>query len=73
MSIVEFQANVEEGKIIIPEEYKQELTSVNFVKIILLKQPQKQAKQFDFIDELGQNPVLVAGIRSMTREDMHER
>ncbi len=35
MSIVEFQANVEQGDIIIPEEYKQKLTSVNFVKIIL--------------------------------------
>ncbi|NJL65263.1 MAG: hypothetical protein HC903_30095 [Methylacidiphilales bacterium] len=58
MSIVEFQANVEDGNIIIPEEYKQELTSVSAVKIILLKQPQKQAKRFDFMDELVQNPRI---------------
>lgn len=73
MSIVEFQAVVDKGNIIIPEEYKQELTSVIAVKIVLLKQPQEQAKQFDIMDELAQNPVSVAGIRSMTREEMHER
>ncbi len=73
MSILEFQATVEEGNIIIPEEYKQELTSVIAVKIVLLKQPQKQTKQFDIMDELSQNPVSVPGIRSITREEMHER
>jgi hypothetical protein len=73
MSTLEFQATVEEGNIIIPEEYKQELTSVIAVKIVLLKQPQKQTKQFDIMDELAQNPFSVPGIRSMTREEMHER
>jgi hypothetical protein len=73
MSIVEFQAVVDKGNIIIPEEYKQELTSVIAVKIVLLKQPQKQTKQFDIMDELAQNPASVAGVRSMTREEMHER
>jgi hypothetical protein len=43
------------------------------VKIILLKQPQKQAQQFDIMAELAQNPVSVAGIRSITREEMHDR
>lgn len=73
MSIVEFQAVVDKGNIIIPEEYKQELISVIAVKIVLLKQPQKQTKQFDIMDELAQNPALVPGVRSMSREEMHER
>lgn len=73
MSTLEFQAVVDNGNIIIPEEYKQELTSVIAVKIVLLKQPQKETKQPDIMDELAKNPVSVPGIRSMSREEMHER
>ncbi|MBR8832899.1 MAG: hypothetical protein DSM106950_02355 [Stigonema ocellatum SAG 48.90 = DSM 106950] len=73
MSTVEFQAKVENGIIIVPEEYKQELAEVSTVKIVVLKQLKKQTMQFDIMDELAQKPVSVPGIRSITREEMHER
>jgi|GEM_PF-6085137 hypothetical protein len=37
MAMVEFQAKVEKGIIIVPQEYQQELVEANSVKIIVLK------------------------------------
>jgi RNA-binding protein YhbY len=70
---VEFQARVENGVIVVPDEYKQSLAEANTVKVTVLKQAQKQASRPDIMDELAQNPVSVPGIRSLTREEMHER
>ena len=73
MSNVEFEAKVENGIIVVPEEFKQELAEVSTVRIVLFKQPKKQTIQFDIMDELAQKPVSVPGIRSITREQMHEQ
>ncbi len=73
MTTVEFQAKVENGVIMVPQEYQQDLAEVSTIKIILLKQSEKQTMQFHIIDELAQNPISVPGIRSITREQMHER
>ncbi|AFY89709.1 MAG: hypothetical protein CLLPBCKN_005228 [Chroococcidiopsis cubana SAG 39.79] len=73
MPSVEFQARVENGKIVIPEEYQQELSEVATVKIVILKQSRKQITPFDIMDELAQNPVSISGIRMISREEMHER
>ncbi|MBA3920338.1 MAG: hypothetical protein H0X31_00980 [Nostocaceae cyanobacterium] len=73
MTTVEFQAKVENGVIMVPQKYQQDLAEVSTIKIILLKQSEKQTMQFHIIDELAQNPISVPGIRSITREQMHER
>lgn len=73
MMTLEFQAKVENGIILIPEEYKKELKNANFVTIIVSKQSEKKANEFDIMDELAQNPVNVPGVRSIYREQMHER
>lgn len=73
MASVEFQAKVENGNIVIPEEYKQELSEVATVKIIISKQSKQQSIPFDIMDELAQNPVSISGIRTISREEMHER
>ena len=73
MVTVEFQAKVENGVIVVPQEYQQELAKASTVKIIVSKQPKNKTMQFDIMDELAQNPITVPGIRSMTREQMHER
>lgn len=72
MVSVEFQAKVENGVIVVPQEYQQ-LAEGSIVKIVVLKQPKKQTLQFDIMNELAHNPVPVLGIRSITREEMHER
>ncbi|KYC36506.1 hypothetical protein WA1_43225 [Scytonema hofmannii PCC 7110] len=70
---VEFQAKVENGVIVVPQEYQHELAEASTVKVVVFKQPKKQSMQFDIMDGLAQNPIPVPGIRSMTREEMHER
>ena len=73
MASVEFQAKVENGNIVIPEEYKQELSEVATVKIVISKQSKQQLISFDIMHELAQNPVSISGIRTISREEMHER
>ncbi|MBW4692327.1 MAG: hypothetical protein KME27_11230 [Lyngbya sp. HA4199-MV5] len=68
---VEFQARVENGIIVVPDEYKQSLADVNTVKVIVLKQAQKQVPRPDIMDELAQNPVKVD--RFLTRDEIHDR
>ena len=57
MSNVEFQAKVENGSIIIPEEYQQELSQVETVKIVISNKIQTNtaeawAKWFESVDQL---------------------
>lgn len=73
MASVEFQAKVENGNIVIPEEYRQELSEVATVKIVISKQFKQQTLPSDIMDELAQNPVSISGIRMTSREEMHER
>ncbi|XHX78941.1 MAG: hypothetical protein RBJ76_03110 [Stenomitos frigidus ULC029] len=68
---VEFQATVENGVIVIPEEYKQSLADANTVKVTVLKQVQRQTSRPDIMDELAQNPVKVDYF--LTRDEMHDR
>jgi hypothetical protein len=73
MQAVEFQTRVENGVITIPDEYKQELTDGAVVKVTVAKQPTKKISETGILAELARNPVRVAGIRSITRDEMHER
>ncbi len=68
---VEFQARVENGVIVVPDEYKQSLAEANIVKVTVLKQPQRLPSRPDSMDELAQNPVKVD--RFLTRDEVHER
>ena len=68
---VEFQATVENGVIVVPDESKQSLADANTVKITVVKQAQRQASRPGIMDELAQNPVKVD--RFLTRDEMHDR
>jgi hypothetical protein len=71
--IVEFQARVENGVIVVPEEYKQDLSEGSSVKVTVVKQPKKRISETEILAELMRNPILVPGVRSITREEMHDR
>jgi hypothetical protein len=70
---VEFQAQVKDGIIVIPEEYQPALAEVEQVKVILRKLPKPPFFEDEFIAQLIQHPTSVPGIRQITREEMHER
>ena len=68
MTTIEFQATVENGVIIIPEQYRQELVTANTVKVVVEKQAAQSRP--DLMDELIQNPIKVD--RFLTRDESHD-
>lgn len=73
MATVEFQAEVKNGAIVVPEEYKQTLSEGSRVKVIVTQSPKKRISENGILAELMRNPISVPRVRSMTREEMHDR
>jgi hypothetical protein len=73
MLTFEFQAQVENGTIIVPDEHQAELAAVDRVTITIAPKIKKKFLQNEFIQELIANPAIVPGIRHMNREQMHDR
>lgn len=70
--IVEFETEIRNGVIEIPERYKQELNDGYKIKVsITAKKPQKHSKSI--MDELAQNPISVKSLDKLTRDEMHDR
>ena len=69
MYAVEFQAKVKNGSIEIPEEYKPRFKER--VRVILLAEEENAAA--NFIDQLLQHPIYIAGFTPLTREEIYER
>jgi hypothetical protein len=70
---LEFQAKVQNGVIVIPDEHQAELAGVEQVKITIQKPSKPPFFEDEFILQLIQNLIPVPGIRQITREEMHER
>ncbi len=73
MTSIEFQAKVENGTIIVPEEYRQQFANGDMVKVTVCKHPEKKISEIGILAKLMRNPISVPGIRSITRDQMHER
>lgn len=69
---IEFETEVWNGVIEIPEQYRQELSDGYKIKVsILLKEPQKRS--WSMMDELTRHPISVKGLGKLTRDEMHDR
>ena len=73
MLTFEFQAQVENGTIIVPDEHQAELAAVDRVTITIGLKTKKKFTQNEFIQELIANPAIVPGIRQMNREQIYDR
>jgi hypothetical protein len=70
--IVEFETEIRNGVIEIPERYKQELNDGYKIKVsIIAKKPQKRSRSI--MDELAQNPISVKSLDKLTRDEIHDR
>jgi len=69
MYAVEFQAQIKNGTIKIPEAYRSRFKER--VRVILLAEEESPA--MTLIDQLLQHPLKVAGFKPLTREEMYER
>ncbi len=71
MSAVEFQARVENGAIVVPDEYQKALVEAGLVTVIVLKPSQKKPSRPDIMDDLTKNPIKVD--RFLTRTELYDR
>ena len=69
-NFVKFQTNIKQGRLEIPEEYKQELREEDEVTVIVLR-TQKKITKTGMIAELTQNPISVPGLRQLIRDEIH--
>lgn len=69
MSAIEFQTDVKDGNITIPEEYRDQLKGS--VRVILLTE--EGADDFDMVEYLLAHPLSIAGFKPLTREEIYER
>ncbi|OKH32273.1 hypothetical protein NIES2119_26720 [[Phormidium ambiguum] IAM M-71] len=70
MFAIEFQANIQNGFIEIPEEYKQQFQQEKSIKVILLKD--EQSPNRDMIAHLLDNPIQVNEFIPIKRDEIYE-
>lgn len=70
LGAVEFQAKIQNGLIVIPDEYKQELGEGDEIKVIVLVK-KTLSRTRDIIDELTEKPVKVDTF--LSREETYRR
>lgn len=70
LNAIEFQAKIQNGLIQIPNEYKQELSEGDDIKVIVLVK-KKTLQKKDIIDQLTENPIQVNGV--LSREEIYSR
>jgi len=69
MYAVEFQAQIKDGTIEIPEVYRHQFKER--VRVILLAE--EEGTTVNLIDQLLRHPLKVAGFKPFTRDEMYER
>ena len=69
MYAVEFQAQIKNGTIEIPEAYRSHFTER--VRVILLAED--ESSTMTLIDQLLQHPLKVPGFKPLTREEIYEQ
>ncbi|MDH6061284.1 hypothetical protein NWP17_12700 [Chrysosporum bergii ANA360D] len=62
---IQFTAKVEQGKIIIPDEYIS-MVGDNLIEVII------KPKASRLMDRLAENPLTAVGWRDLSRDDIHE-
>lgn len=70
LGAVEFRAKIQNGLIVIPDEYKQELGEGDEIKVIVLVK-KTLSRTRDIIDELTDKPVQVDTF--LSREEIYRR
>jgi hypothetical protein len=77
-SVIEFQTQVTDGVILIPEQYKSSLNLSGNVRVIVIQQdahqtkPESSAIEINFLQEFLDNPTRVENFVPLTRDEIYE-
>jgi hypothetical protein len=78
-AVVEFQAQVKDGMIVIPDQYKSSFNPAKDVQVILIQKggssiaPESSGRDGNFLQELLANPVTVENFVPLTRDQIYDR
>jgi hypothetical protein len=78
-AVVEFQAQVKDGMISIPDQYKGSFNPAKDVQVILIQksgsqiEPESSGRDGNFLQELLANPVTVENFVPLTRDQIYDR
>lgn len=72
MTTIKFNANVCDGKIIVPEVYQDTLQQAECVTVTVITQNTSSSAE-GMIDQLMKHPLPVTTFTPMSREEVHER
>ncbi len=78
-SVIEFQVQVTDGVILIPEQYKRILNPSENVRVILIQQDahpmglDSSSSGTDFLREFLDHPSLIPSFVPLTRDEIYER
>lgn len=70
MQAVEFQTEIEDGMIVVPEQYRSEIDGRQ-VRVIILAE--EKAEPYDIISELINNPLQIPDFKPLTRDEIYDR
>lgn len=70
MHAIEFQTNIKNGMIEVPEPYKE--LEWNNVKVIVLAEDKRETSS-DLIEELLNSPIRMPDFSPLNRDEIHER
>ncbi|MUG96140.1 hypothetical protein F7734_28890 [Scytonema sp. UIC 10036] len=70
MLAVEFQANIQNGLVEVPERYRQELENYKNVRVIILVD--ETQPQVDMIDYLLEHPIQVDNQTPLKRDEIYD-
>lgn len=70
MQIIEFQTQVQNGNIEIPDEFKDQLTGLVSVSVMMLTRG--NPGQPDMLEQLWNKQIKVENFKPLTREEIYE-
>jgi hypothetical protein len=76
-AVVEFQAQVKDGMILIPDQYKGSFNPAKDVQVILIQKSglpiETESSEANFLQALLENPVTVENFVPLTRDQIYDR
>jgi ureidoglycolate hydrolase len=73
MSTIEFQADVKNGIIEIPELHKTEFMAQEHVRVIVIKQTQQQTQASNLLQYLLDHPLKIDSFTPLQRDEIYDR
>jgi hypothetical protein len=73
MSVVTFEATVENGSIVIPTKFRNRVKGKVEVSVRVENESKTEEEPYDIISELMRNPLHVSDPKPLTRDEIYDR